>query len=81
MPELAAKPVPFMVTIVPVGPVVGLSDIDGVTVYCAEAEFDTASLALTVRDPAVDAGTVNVAEKLPVELVVMVPVVVTDVLS
>ena len=56
IPELAAKLLPVTVTVVPAGPLVGLSEIDAdggggggvVTVNCAEAEFDTASLALTV---------------------------------
>ena len=46
--ELAAKLVPTTVTLVPVGPVVGVSDIDVTTVNCAEAEWDAASWALTV---------------------------------
>ena len=47
--ELATKLLPEMFIVVPVGPLVGLSDIDDVvTVNCAEAEFDDASCALTV---------------------------------
>ena len=48
-PEFAAKLLPEMFTVVPVGPLVGFSDIDGVvTVNCIEAELDDASVALTV---------------------------------
>src|SRR2546426_575393 len=43
-----------------------------VTVNCAKADLDDASVALTVCAPTADAGTVNVAVKLPPELVVMV---------
>ena len=50
------------------GPVVGI-----ITVNCDEAELDDASFATTVWGPAVGAGSVNVAAKLPVELVVMIP--------
>ena len=47
--ELATKLLPEMFIVVPVGPLVGFSDIIGVvTVNCAEAEFDDASRALTV---------------------------------
>ena len=72
--EFATKLLPVTVTDVPVGPLVGFSVIAGVivTVNCAEAEFDDASMALTVCCAAVDAGTVIVAEKLPVEVVVTV---------
>jgi len=49
IPEFATKLLPEMFTVVPVGPLVGLSVIAGVvTVNCAEAEFDDASCALTV---------------------------------
>ena len=49
IPEFAAKLLPEMFTVVPVGPLVGFSDIDGVvTVNCADAELDDASVALTV---------------------------------
>jgi len=53
IPEFAAKLLPETVTVVPVVPLVGFSDIDGVivpvvTVNCAEAEFDDASVALTL---------------------------------
>ena len=47
--EFATKLLPEMFTVVPVGPLVGFSDIDGVvTVNCADAELDDASVALTV---------------------------------
>ena len=47
--EFATKLLPEMFTVVPVGPLDGLSDMDGVvTVSCAEAELDDASVALTV---------------------------------
>ena len=47
--ELGEKLVPVTVTVVPAGPLVGFSDIDGVvTVNCIEAELDDASVALTV---------------------------------
>ena len=42
-----------------------------VTVNCAEAEFDDASVAITLCDPVPDEGTVNVAVKLPLESVVI----------
>jgi len=74
--ELAAKLLPVTVTDVPVGPLDGFSVIVAtgvvVTVNVAEAEFDDASVALIVWGAAVDAGTVIVAEKLPVEVVVTV---------
>ena len=73
IPELEAKLLPVTVTDVPVGPLDGFSVIAGVvTVNCAEAEFDDASVALIVCGAAVDAGIVIVAEKLPVEVVVTV---------
>src|SRR2546428_328659 len=72
--EFGANLVPVTLTEVPTFPVLVLSEIDrvadGVTVNCAEAEFDDASMALTVCCAAVDAGIVTVAEKLPVEVVV-----------
>ena len=49
------------------GAVVGI-----ITVNCDEAELDAASLAIIVWGPAVGAGSVNVAAKLPVELVVII---------
>ena len=51
MAEFAAKFLPVTVTVVPAGPLDGFSDMDGPvvpTVNCAEAEFDDASVALTV---------------------------------
>ena len=52
MPEFAAKLLPVIFTVVPAGPLVGLSVIAGtgvvVTVNCAEAEFVDESVALTV---------------------------------
>ena len=52
IPEFAAKLLPEMFTVVPVGPLDGFSDTDGVvpvvTVNCADAELDEASVALTV---------------------------------
>src|SRR5438552_16933449 len=71
--EFATKLLPVTVTDVPVGPLVGFSDIAGVvTVNCTEAEFDDASVALIVWGAAVDAGIVIVAEKLPGDVVVTV---------
>src|SRR3989475_11473817 len=74
MPEFAAKLLPEMFTVVPVGPLVGLSVIAGVvTVNDAEAELDDASAALTVCVPAPeDVGTVMEPAKLPVEPVVII---------
>ena len=47
--EFATKLLPEMFTVVPVGPLVGLSVIAGVfTVNDADAELDEASVALTV---------------------------------
>ncbi len=46
--DVEAKPVPVTVTVVPTGPLVGESVIDGVTVNAAEAELELASLAMTV---------------------------------
>lgn len=46
--EVPAKPVPETVTVVPTGPVVGLSVIEGVTVNVAEAVLALASVAVTV---------------------------------
>jgi hypothetical protein len=46
--ELAAKPCPETVTIVPTGPLVGKIMIDGITVNVAEAWFELASIAFTV---------------------------------
>ena len=47
--EFATKLLPEMFTVVPAGPLVGLSVIAGVfTINCAEAELDEASVALTV---------------------------------
>ena len=47
--EFSTKLLPEMFTVVPAGPLDGLSDMDGVvTVSCAEAELDDASVALTV---------------------------------
>ena len=49
IPEFATKLLPEMFTVVPAGPLVGLSVIAGVfTINCAEAELDEASVALTV---------------------------------
>ena len=50
IPEFGAKLVPETVTVVPVVPLVGFSDIDGVivpvvTVNCAEAELPDVSVA------------------------------------
>ena len=51
--ELAAKPEPDTVTVEPTLPLVGLREIDGVTVNVALAAFELASVALTVFPPAV----------------------------
>jgi len=49
IPEFATKLLPEIFIVVPVGPLDGFSDIAGVvTVNCAEAELDDASVALTV---------------------------------
>ena len=54
IPEFGAKLLPEMFTVVPVGPLDGFNDIVAaggggtVTVNCAEAELDDASVALTV---------------------------------
>ena len=49
IPEFATKLLPVTITDVPVGPLVGFSDTDGVvTINCAEPEFNAASFALTV---------------------------------
>ncbi len=50
-------------------PVVGLKVIEEVTVNAAVGEL-TPSVKVTVLLPEVEAGTVNVADKLPVEVVV-----------
>jgi len=72
--EPGDKLIPETVTEEPAPPLVGLSNIAGLfdRVNCAKAELDDASVALTVCAPPADAGTVNVAVKLPPELVVMV---------
>src|SRR2546426_1089811 len=83
--EFAAKLLPEMFTVVPVGPLVGLSDIVAtgaggtVTVNDADAELNEASVALTVCVPAPEEdGTVMEPVKLPAELAVtVVGVVVT----
>src|SRR5438552_17695308 len=74
--EFAAKLLPVTVTDVPVGPLVGFSDIVAtgvvVTVNCAEAEFDDAFVALIVWGAAVDVGVVVVADVIAVDVVVIV---------
>src|SRR5213593_1425182 len=60
--ELAAKPEPVTVTTVPIGPLVGLMAIDGVTVKVAEAEFEDESVATTVCAPTVEVGAVKVVD-------------------
>jgi hypothetical protein len=63
--ELDTKFEPETVTDVPTGPLVGLREIVGVvTVKVADAEFELASVAVTVLPPGVDPeGTVKVAVK------------------
>jgi len=64
-----AKPLPVRVTCVPMGPLVGFADMDGVlTPKVALAVFPYESVAVTVCDPA-DAGTVKVTWKAPEEVV------------
>src|SRR5437899_6575410 len=72
--EFAIKLLPEMFIVVPVGPLVGFSDIIGVvTVNCAEAEVDDASRALTGCSPAIeDDGTIMEPVKPRGELAVMV---------
>ncbi len=66
------KPVPVTVTVVPAGPLVGLRVIDDVvTVKVAVGEL-VPSVAKTVWDPAVEDGTVKVAENEPEDEVVTV---------
>jgi hypothetical protein len=62
------------VTVVPTGPVVGLSEIAAVTENVADAVFALASVALTVCEPNVEAGTAKVvpAGIAPPEVVVTV---------
>ena len=79
IPEFGAKLLPVTVTLVPVGPLVGLSDIVAtgaggtVTVNDADAELNEASVALTVCVPAPEEdGTVMEPVKLPAELAVTV---------
>ena len=63
---VAAKPEPDMITIEPASPLVGLREIEGVTVKVAIAKFEFASDALTVFPPAVCPFiTLNVALKKP----------------
>jgi hypothetical protein len=72
--ELAAKLEPVTVMEVPVGPELGLRVAEGArpTVKVAVALVDPLE-AHTVEGPAVDdEGTVKVAEKVPVEVLVMV---------
>ena len=69
--EEPANPVPDTVTVVPTLPLVGFKVIDDATVNEAVGEL-VPSVKVTVLLPDVDAGTVNVADKPPVEVVVEV---------
>ena len=51
--ELPAKPKPDTVTVEPTFPLIGLREMDGVTVNVAVAAFELASVAVTVFPPAV----------------------------
>ena len=66
-----SMPVAVTVTVEPTLPEVGLRLMADVTVYVAVGEF-VPSLSWTVWPPEVAAGTVNVADKPPVALVVEV---------
>jgi hypothetical protein len=72
-----SMPVAVIVTVEPTLPEVGLRLIADVTVYVAVGEF-VPSVSWTVWPPEVADGTVNVADKPPVEVVVEV-LSVTDV--
>src|SRR2546429_9397410 len=73
IPEFAAKLLPEMFTVVPVGPLVGFSDIDGVvTVNCADAEVDDGSVALIALGPGPDDGAEMEALEPPAESAVTV---------
>src|SRR5207245_10601653 len=62
--DLVANLFLFIVLDVAVAIVVGVSDIDGVTINFLLAVWEP-SVAVTVCVPATDAGTVNVAVKFP----------------
>jgi hypothetical protein len=66
MAELGAKPVPFIVTIVPTGPLVGKSVIFADTGKLTLTEWELASVATTGCAPNAEFGTVKLAEKEPV---------------
>ncbi len=74
--EDASKPVPVTVTTVPTDPLERLRVIDALIVKVAEADWDKESIAFTEWPPNVDAGTVNVDVKEPMEFVVTVATVV-----
>jgi hypothetical protein len=76
--EDAAKPVPDTVTEVPVDPMIGFRVIDAVTVKVADPELSIASVAVTVWEPAVEAGTANMTLTVPVPEVVVVMVVASN---
>src|SRR3989449_10142072 len=85
IPEFATKLLPEMFTVVPVGPLVGLSDIVAtgavVTVNDDDAGGAFASVALTLSVCAAAVGTVMELVQLPVDLdvvVVGVGVIVVD---
>ena len=63
--EEAAKPVPDTVIVVPTAPPVGLRVIDALTENCVDADFDDASVAVTVWAPKVDGGMLKDAENSP----------------
>ena len=70
--ELAAKPVPVTVSVVPTWPVYGDKEVDEITLNVLLAKSPDASVAVTVWVPAVDFGILNVAVKEPAVSVVMV---------
>jgi len=83
MAEKGAKPAPVAVTVAPTAPCIGLRAIDEVgmavvTVNVAVAVFALASVAVTVRGPVGEEGTLKVAVKVPAaEVVTIAGMVVT----
>ena len=64
---------PVTVTVVPANPEVGLMLMLGTAITLNEATAESEPLvACTVRLPAADAGTLKVAEKVPMDVVVIV---------
>jgi len=66
------KPVPEIETSEPSVPLIGFNKIEEVTMKPVEAESETASVAMTVFPPFLEAGTVKVAVNEPEPEVVMV---------